>query len=191
MKLNKISLIQAGLVLSRKKAKTTVDTFKTYDLISLKSILEDGYICKDELEKFSSVEELDSRYLTSEGDILLRLTKPFTSVYITNEFENCVIPSNFVKIKVKSEEVLPQYLNLFLNSDLIKSKLNADSYGTVLSIIKIENLNNLHINLLDLQTQNKLIGLQDLHMREQLLLNEQLKEKQKFFKGIISKKLRD
>ena len=78
MKLEKIADISTGLVLSRKKSSNN-EGF-VYELLTLKSFNENGYIEDEYLDNFISEEKIKSQYLTQEGDIIVRLSSPNTAI---------------------------------------------------------------------------------------------------------------
>ena len=82
MKLEKIADISTGLVLARKKSSNNEGV--VYDLLTLKSFNENGYIEDEYLDNFISEEKIKSQYLTQEGDIIVRLSSPNTAIYICN-----------------------------------------------------------------------------------------------------------
>ncbi len=83
IKLQEFFEINTGLVLSRKESKT--DDYYLYEQIALKSINENGYVEISNLEEFRSQEKISGKYITEIGDIVIRLTSPYTAVAITKE----------------------------------------------------------------------------------------------------------
>jgi restriction endonuclease S subunit len=190
MKLKDIAEIQSGLVLERKKAKTKDEVNMTYKSLNLKSLDESGFVDNSLLDNFNSIEKLDKKYITSEGNMIMRLSSPYTVIAITKQLTGYVLPSNFVKIILNSNIFLSEFLALYLNSEAINKKLKNISFGSAVSIIKTSNIEEIEIKSIPLEKQEKLISLNKLHMKEQLLLKKQLVEKQKFFKGILNKNIK-
>ncbi len=130
MQLGDIAEIKTGLVLSRKKAEVEFDARAKYKLLSLKNISDDGMIVNDSFDEFVSKDRLDDHYFTEEGDVLMRLSQPYTAVYINKEHRGLLVPSYFVIIKVHQTKVLPQYLAWFLNSVKVKHELDKSHAGS-------------------------------------------------------------
>ncbi len=185
MKLSNIAEVSSGLVLARKKSPTN-EGF-TYELLTLKSFNENGYIEDEFLDDFISKEEIKEQYLTKEGDIVVRLSTPNTAVYIAKEQEGIVIPSLFVIIRNDSNSVLQQFLQIYLNSEKCKRQLAADTIGSVLSIVKTSSFKEIDIPSYTIEEQKNIIDLNELIVNEKLLLNKLVSEKEKYHKAIISK----
>ena len=113
MKLSEIATVRSGLVLSRKQANGPSPY--RYPLLTLKSIRPDSYIALDELDWYNAVEPLKPEYLTHVGDIIVRLSIPYTAVLIDENTEGMVIPSSFTIIRANRNHILPEYLFWLLN----------------------------------------------------------------------------
>ena len=101
MTINDIAVVRTGLVTARKKKDAaSLGTYK-YQLLNLRCIANEGYIDKNYIEPYELSEELKDDYLTRMGDILIRLSAPYTAVLI-NKSELCgiVVPSHFAIIRV-------------------------------------------------------------------------------------------
>ena len=82
MTINDIAVVRTGLVTARKKKDAAaLGTYK-YQLLNLRCIANEGYIDKDYIEPYELSEELKDDYLTRMGDILIRLSAPYTAVMI-------------------------------------------------------------------------------------------------------------
>ena len=118
MKLEELSSVRSGLVLSRKQSKKTTNF--QYPLINLRSVLPDGTIDLTETDIYHAIEPLKRDYLSQKEDIVMRLTAPYTAILIDQATENMVISSNFVVIRVESHLVLPEFLFWLLNNQKVK-----------------------------------------------------------------------
>ena len=83
MRLGTVAQVRSGLVLARKQARSRTEY--RYPLLNLKCIHPSGYIDTSLCEVFDSVEHLNPEYITHKGDIVIRLTIPYTAVLITDE----------------------------------------------------------------------------------------------------------
>ncbi len=185
MKLDKIADISTGLVLARKKSSNNKGF--AYELITLKSFNENGYIEDKYLDDFISEEEIKNQYLTQEGDIIVRLSSPNTAVYITKEYENMVIPSLFAIIRNKSNSINSQFIQIYLNSEKCKRRLASDTIGSAVSIVKTSTFKEIKIPEYTIQKQEKIIELNQIMIKEKILLNKLMDEKNKYHKTIMSK----
>lgn len=190
-KLNHLTAIKTGLVLSRKKASQQSEFKKDYNVISLKSFNENGYYDHSFVEEFIADEEIKEENLLQKGDILVRLREPNIAVYIDRDYEDTIISSLAAVIRIKSNNVNPLFLTNYLNSSLTKKQLY--SQGTAVAMLNIKSLDELEIILPTLETQEKVALIQALSFKEIKLLNRLIEEKQKYttkiFETIINQEI--
>ncbi|MGG3772960.1 restriction endonuclease subunit S [Heyndrickxia faecalis] len=190
MQLGDIAQIQTGLVLSRKKAEMPYEAKATYRLLTLKNISEDGFIENDSFEMFTSRDELDDRYFTAEGDVLMRLNQPYTAVYVDKDHTGLLIPSYFAVIKVNQAKVLPQYLAWYLNTSNVKKELERSQAGSRIPSTNQHVIRNLSFELLSTSKQKTLIELYQLHQKEKMLYRKLMEEKELYFQTIVQQILK-
>src|SRR5690625_125476 len=191
MRLGEIATIRTGLVLGRKKAGAGNDIKGSYKLITLKNISDDGAIDTSSFETFDSNETLDERYLTKEGNILIRLKHPYTTVYIDKKYVDLLIPSYFDIIEIKDANYLPKYIAWYLNTERIKHDLERAHAGSRIPTTNQNTLKQLFIDEINLSKQKALIELYKLHRQEKRLYEQLIQEKDILFKGIAQQILQD
>jgi len=188
MILNDIASIRTGLVTARKKASDYENNVIEYKLINLKCIAEAGYLDLLNTEPYYSVERLKADYLTRMGDILIRLSAPYTSVMITSEeWCNYLVPSHFTIIRVDKRKAAPEYVFWFLKRDTTRQKIMQNSSGSsAFGTISSGFFTNLKIRDIPLQKQ-KIVGeLLMLSEKEQELLYSLAAEKAKYNKFLVN-----
>lgn len=188
MLLGSIANISTGLVVSRKKAQGEHEIKAKYKLISLKNVDEDGVFNEEPLEQFYSHEKLEGHYFTKEGDILVRLSHPHTSVYIDEEHSGLLVPSYFAIIKVHREQAVPKFIAWYLNTIEVKKELERSQSGSRIPSTNQNVLKTIPIILPLLHKQQALIKLWHLHQHERDLINRLLEQKELYFQA-ISKQL--
>lgn len=179
MTIGEIAGVRTGLVTARKKkSATSLHTYK-YRLLNLKCIENDGHINICNVEEYQSSEELKPDYFTHMGDILIRLSAPYTAVFI-NQTALCgiVIPSHFAIIRVDKRLAIPEYIFWSLQRDknritMMQNSSGSTTFGTISSGL----ISSLPITLLPIQNQQIIGNLHQLCEREQELLNELEKQK--------------
>lgn len=171
IKLGDISDISTGLVLSRKQAQEH-NAVKKYKLLTVKSIDEGGWINGDELDEYFSIEELDSKYLTQEGDNIIRLSQPNTVVTIDKSNVGIVISSLFAYIRLKTELILPGYLSILMNSDKLRMFLERNSYGSSIKTINTSALKDLNLKVLPIEEQKKNNRIAQVNIEGKVLVEE-------------------
>lgn len=191
MKLEQLALVRSGLVLGRKQAKGT-QAYR-YPLLNLRSIHPDGYVDIGLCESFEAEELLNPEYLTHIGDVVVRLTAPYTAVLITPELEGYVIPSSFIVVRTNRELLLPEYLIWLLNSQISKKQIYEGASTNSLGGIKPRFFAEVDIDVISLKDQTILAELWKLSQIEKRLLCDLAKENERYYAyslDMIYKKLK-
>jgi len=184
MNLGNVASVRSGLVLSRKLSRERSPY--CYPLLNLRAIHSDGYILSDGLEVFRAVEPLRQEYLTQQGDIIVRLSMPYTAVLIDTDTAGIVVSSNFAIIRSNQEQILPEFLLWLLSTPDIKKKIYESSSSNMLSAVRPTFFANLDISLLSLVDQRKIAQLNLLAKRESWLLKRLAEEKEKYYAIVIN-----
>lgn len=189
MKLKDIAKIDPGLVTTRKKASIKFEIKKTYKLLTLNAINDYGKINLEELTGFESIEKLDQRYFTQKDDILVRLNKPFTSVYIGEGNQGILIPSYFVKLRIEDKNFNSKYIAWYLNSEKAKRDFLRSQSGTLVPSINQKVIGNIDIPVKSIKEQEDIVELYKLYLREIDLMKQLIIQREKQFNGITRKLL--
>ena len=183
MKLSDLADIRSGLILSRKMAHEK--TAYTYPLLNLKSINSDATINKQTLDVFNASEQLNQEYLTQSSDIVVRMSTPYTAILINKDTKGMVVSSNFVIIRCKTEEILPDYLFWYLNTEDIKKDILKNSARNMLAAIRPQYFSGLELQLPSLK-QQRLIADINLTAREEIKLLKKLQnQKIKYYQKCL------
>lgn len=187
MKLNELSTVRSGLVIARKLVKTpdTANAPLAYRALNLRSIQPDGSIALDEIDQLYAAGPLGSDYLTKPGDIIVRLSIPYTAVLIDETTSGLVVSSNFVIIRCNSGLLLPDYLVWLLNTPKVKKDIADSTGGNMLGAVKPSYFSNMEITPLSLANQETIASLHALSQREQRLLRQLAMEKEKYHAYMI------
>lgn len=186
MQLSEISDVRSGLVITRKQAKKQEDTRRTYSLLNLKAVTDNGGIDRAALLPFHATEQLADHYLTHPGDIIVRISEPYTAVCITDATAGLLVPSHFVIVRVDAAKALPEYIAWYLNRDRIRKQFRLSCSGTLLQI-KPSTVAGSEIKLPDLEKQRQIVRLNQLAQAELALLEKQLAQKRLYYKKLIEK----
>lgn len=186
MKIRDIAEVKTGLVLARKAADFYDAAALKYKQLNLKCIREQGEIDIEAMDVYFSTEELGDNYLTRPGDVIVRLSAPYTAVLITDETQGIVVSSHFCMIRVREEYSVPEYLKWLLNSQMVKAQIAKNSTGVTYASIKPSFYSELEIKPLTLEQQKK-IALIYSTGQEELALLEALKEnKERLYQTILN-----
>lgn len=163
--------VMVGLVLKRKEADPTTSNIYKYKALTLKSLNAEGWIDKDQLDIYKSSENLDERYLALEGDVLMKLTPPYTAVAIDEEIHGSVVPAQFIIIRIKDKRIIPGYLAFYLNANDVKREIVLDATGSSVAMLKTATIRELKIPILEMNKQQTITELSKLMVRERHLMN--------------------
>lgn len=185
MKLGDLASIRSGLVLSRKESKGSEEY--RYPLINLRCIRQEAEIDRNEADVYNARELIKAEYLSRKGDIVVRLTSPYTAVLIDETTSGMVISSNLVVIRVEDERLLPEYLYWFLNTPDVRRRIYENATSNMLGAIKARLLTDLELTLLPIGEQRGIAQLNLLAKRENQLLRELADKKAKYHAQLLDR----
>ncbi|MEE0875225.1 MAG: restriction endonuclease subunit S [Ruminococcus sp.] len=189
MKLGEIASVRSGLVLSRKLARE--NPAQRYRLLNLRSITPEGYIDMNETDVFDAKEPLPREYLSQVGDIVIRLSAPYTAVLIDEESEDMVVSSNFVIVRTDPQELLPEFLYWLLNTSEVKHRMFENSSSNMLGAVKPKFFAEYEIMPLSIPEQQKIAAINTLAKTEAKLLQQLAKAKELYYGIILQNKYND
>ena len=123
-----------------------------YKQLNLRAVNKHGYLEMLELESLMTEEMVNSDYLTAEGDIIVRLTDPYTALYITKEYEGLVVTSNFVIIR-NGNGYNPKFVAYYFNGDEVKKQLYSNMQGNIVKSVNITSVENVVLPNISLRRQ--------------------------------------
>ena len=183
MKLGEIASVRSGLVLSRKLARE--NPVQRYRLLNLRSITPEGYIDMNETDVFDAKEMLPGEYLSQVGDIVIRLSAPYTAVLIDEETEGMVVSSNFVIVRTDPQVLLPEYLYWLLNTPEVKHRMFESSSSNMLGAVKPKFFADYEITPLPIPEQQKIAAIHALTKAESKLLRQLANAKEQYYEAIL------
>jgi|GEM_PF-932869 len=191
--LKMVASIYSGLVLQRfglgrrysnnRKTVSPSDE-KSYYHIPLKAV-EDNKIDLNLLETIKVEKEVNKRYLLKNGDIIMKLSPPFSAAMINFDCENLIGSSPFAIIRT-SENIDPMYMTYVLNGKNVRKQLNRLVEGGTLAIIKINYLNQVKIPYRNLEDQIKYAKLLSLLSKRKNLRMKTVELEDSIIEKIIS-----
>lgn len=185
MKLGNIATVRSGLVLSRKQAREPSDI--RYPLLNLRSINPGGYIEADQLDVFVAAEYLSPEYLSQVGDVIVRLTAPYTAILVDKVTAGMVISSNFVIIRADRRELLPEYLFWLINTPKIKRSIYENTSSNMLGAIKAKYFSDFEVPSLPIAKQQQIAVMNELVLKETKLLRQLADEKERYYRLLIDR----
>ena len=183
MKLGNIAAVRSGLVLSRKQAREAPGI--KYPLLNLRSINPGGYVDTDQLDVFDASEYLSLDYLSQVGDVIVRLSAPYTAVLVDEATAGMVVSSNFVIIRVDRRELLPEYLFWLLNTPKVKRSIYENTSSNMLGAIKAKYFSEFEVPQLPINKQKQIANMNTLALKETMLLRQLAIEKERYYSLVI------
>lgn len=184
MKLRELAYVHSGLVLSRKQSREPTDY--RYPLLNLRSVRPEGTIALCEADVYGAKEPLKEEYLSRKGDIIVRLTAPYTAVLIDDATSGMVISSNFVVIRIKDDRLLSEYLFWLLNTQRVKREIYENATSNMLGAVKARFLADFELKELPHSAQYKIAQLNLLMKKEGQLLKQLANEKEKLYTSLLT-----
>jgi restriction endonuclease S subunit len=168
LRLGDCTKIRTGLVLSRKEATSGTETHQ-YMTLTLKALTGNGMIDRNATEPYNAAVALKEDYFTHKGDILLRLSAPYTATIILEDSENLLVSAHFSIIRAKRSQLDPNYLHWWLIQNR-KRFYKAASGGSMMGTISSGYVGQMEISLPPITAQINIGNLIQLTYREQQLL---------------------
>lgn len=187
VRLDEAAVINTGLVTARKQARGVSDSIIQYKLLNLKAINSKGFIEDSLLDDFETLEEIKPIYITRMGDIVVRLTFPFTAVLIDEMHTGMIVPSHFVVIRTNVKKIIPEYLFWLLNTEKVRQQLQQNISSTMIGTVKPMAYAALNIQQITLEEQRKIADIYLLSKKNLMLLNQLITQKELYYKTAIDK----
>lgn len=159
-RLEELCTIKTGAPTSRAK-KIAEGTEPREVKVLLPRAMQGGAIVDDELA-VETVGEVKDENFTHEGDVVIKLSTPYDSVYIDEAHEGIMITSFGMVLRKKADAELDmQYLSMFLNLPQTNSVLQAVSTGqsAAMAMLKRQTVADIEVPLLSLERQQQLASL--------------------------------
>ena len=176
--------MRCGLVLSRKQSPTPTDA--RYRLLNLRSINADGCVEMAMLDEYYAVESLPSEYLSQVGDVIVRLTAPYTAILVDDEIAGMVVSSNFVIIRPNPRQLISGYLAWLLNTRKAKRVIFENTSSNMLGAINPKYFACMEVALLSIDRQSAIADLNALALKEGRLLRRLADEKKRYCDFIMN-----
>lgn len=185
-KISDIAEIQGGIVLSRKEAKSQDESYYTYKRLTLRAFDRTGILHISDLEDFCACDSLDNALFTKNGDVLVRLLSPMYPVYVEENYEGILVPSQFAVLRVKDAKVvMPEYLRLYLAQKTIQDLVLSLERGTAQKAVKIKTILNLEISIPALEVQQKAVKIDTLSRYRECLYRELIEEERTLTENLL------
>lgn len=147
--------IIGGQITSRIEAKDPSEKHDTMKVLIPKAI-SNGRVSPLELTTLDVKIGVDSKRITQEGDIVMKLSTPYDACIITKEDEGLLVPSFCVIIKNVPNYILKEYLVAYLNSKACSIQIKALVTGATIAILSSSQIRKISVPVPELNVQKEI-----------------------------------
>ena len=138
------------------------------------------------VDEYYAVESLSSEYLSQVGDVIVRLTAPYTAILVDDETAGMVVSSNFVIIRPNPRMLLSGYLAWLLNTRKTRHVIFENTSSNVLGAINPRYFASMEVVLPSIDRQFAIADLNALALKEGRLLRRLADERKRYCDFIIN-----
>lgn len=172
MKLEEMAQVMIGVLTKREKDNNGENS---YELFSLKNYEE-----KNIYEELKTNKNLSDK-LAQNGDLLFRLLAPNKIIYVDENIEGKLIPSQFCIIRTDRKKISPIVLKWYLESDKNQSVMESLITGSIIKSMTVTELKKIEIPNIAIENQLEMEKLINLWERERIVFDNILKKKEKIY----------
>ncbi len=178
MKLKEIADISIGILAKREKKEKGENSYK---LFSLKNYEEN-----QEFEVIKTNKDL-SNNLSRKGDLLFRLLCPNKIIYVEEDIQGLLIPSQFCIIR--TQKIIPIVLKWYLESQKVKDELEVKASGSIMKSTRVSSIKEINIPSISIEQQKNMEELIKLWEKEKEVSRNILEQKEKLYNFYLEKML--
>lgn len=147
--------IVGGQITSRIEVKEKDDKYATMKVLVPKAI-SNGMVHKEELGNIDVKCCMDSKRITKEGDIVIKLSTPYDACIITKEDEGLLVPSFCAIINNVPESINKEYFLAYINSNACLMQIKSLVTGSTIAILSVGQIKKITIPVPDIETQKEI-----------------------------------
>ena len=138
------------------------------------------------VDEYYAIESLSPDYLSQVGDVIVRLTAPYTAILVDDETAGMVVSSNFVIIHPNPRRLLSGYLAWLLNTRKAKRVIFENTSSNMLGAINPRYFACIEVALPSIDRQFAIADLNALALKEGRLLRRLADERKRYYDFIIN-----
>lgn len=159
-----------------------------YPVIQMKDVLPGEPVKWQELGRVR-VESVKDASFARKGDVLVKskgVSHLGTSVGET--LEDTIVSSHIIIIRLQTDAVLPEYLAWYINQGPAQQNIDKLSVGSNIKHLSIKRLGGLPVAVPDIDTQQLIVNLCRLRLREKQLTNQIQSLREQLLTSVMLKK---
>lgn len=153
-----------------------------------KNINEDGTINYSKLIRINLFLPRTNAFV-AKNDVLLSSRGIFRAGVFDNEEKNVIAASSLFILRIKNDNVIPQYLSIYLNSEAGQNSIQKILTGSSIKTVLKSALENLSIPIPSLTVQKMIISISENWQKREKLLNQKITLSKNITEGFIKKLL--
>jgi hypothetical protein len=162
VKLKDLTTIRSGDRFEAEKIESTGIPF-----IQVKNITENMEIDVRDTRKIKPEVAIHNRSFCKSGDVLISTAGTVGKVAVVPDNMEVCIATSLRQLRIKNKaEILPEYLALFLRSDLAKKQMERMTSGSVINVLSTPNLENITIYIPTIEKQQQIVSSYHFELQE-------------------------
>ncbi len=183
MKLNKLATVQMGYSF---RSRLETSGGGAVAVIQMKDLSDDHTVSCDDLARIDMA-GVKEHHLAQEGDLVFRSRGSLaTAAILLEDPGKAVVSAPLLRIRItKSDLIVPEYLNWYIQQRDAQVFLTSRAKGTVQKMISKHTLEEMEIMLPSLEQQRFIVELAHLSDREQFLLHRLSTKREQYMSAIL------
>ena len=107
--------------------------------------ISSGYISDNEIVTNNYKTKCDEKRITKENDVIIKITPPFAAALVDKKHEGLLVSSFCMLLTDIPEEIKPEYLVAYLNSERGVAQVTSRMTGSTISTISVVALKQIYI----------------------------------------------
>lgn len=182
MKLKQLALIQMGYPFRSRLERSEQGNVS---VIQMKDIDEHSRLRTEDLVRVL-MPDVKEHHLVLPQDIVFRSRGyTTTSALIHQDPGAAILAAPLLRIRVKKRQVLPSYLNWYINQSTAQAYLTSRAKGTSVPMISKHAVEEMEVIVPPLERQKRIVELAALASTEQRLLKKLAEKRNQYMRGIL------
>lgn len=155
--------------------------------IQMKNIDKNSQLNEEDLVSVN-LPKVKDVHLVRKGDVLFRSRGRInTATLVDNELGEVVAAAPLLRIRLKRNKVLPEYLAWYINQPGPQAYLDRQASGTISRMINKRVIEEMEVELPSLERQEQIVAIEKLAAREQDLLRKLAEKRKAYLNGMLMK----
>lgn len=155
-------------------------------VVQARNVSEDIIIKNEDFLKIN-LENNRTKSFAKNNDIVLSSRGIFKSSVVKSESDSIIASASVYLLRLKTTEVIPEYLSIYLNSEFVQKKINEKITGAVIKSLLKKDVAEIEVIIPDLEDQKKIINIYFNNLEQKKLLNKKIELTNQINKGAINK----